>query len=277
MAIRPQDRNWQDFIQYHAADWHGCWTRYRATGAVQESFRSLRRFQTNADRTAITQTNRYLRADATQEQQWSYNQEDNSLADGLCHPQADVMRSLCFPSGHAAWVMQQCQPDSFFAVELFFRYQTLRHSVGIVYDRQGQLLRTSNIREDTTGFPGQFWSDSIEQLPQPPWSGQWSGRAIAMQPNLTLSAPQTTHLAVHWGQGQCFYLPDGISVCCPTQIRMGTPFTLAVNWCITSDTLEQVVVEYDRQGAFTQLILEQLSPRDPLLEESTGMPEPIAD
>lgn len=174
-----KDQNWKNFTTNHLRDWHGIWTRYFPQGEVKESFPSLRNFKSNREKTEIHQTNRYIYAeDNIKEESWDYNQQENSASDGIFHPQADSMRTICFASGHAAWVKKHLESDSFFGVELFFRYEELRHSVGIVYDKQGALLRTSNIREDATDFASKFWSADIQQVSKRSLRGNWQGTSV---------------------------------------------------------------------------------------------------
>ncbi len=55
-----QEQNWKNFTDQHLHDWHGIWTRYTPTGDVQESFRSLRRFQGSSGKTEIYHLNQYI-------------------------------------------------------------------------------------------------------------------------------------------------------------------------------------------------------------------------
>ena len=254
-----KDQNWKNFTANHLRDWHGIWTRYTPQGKVKESFQSLRSFQSNPEQTEIHQTNRYIYAeDNIKEESWDYNQRENSSPDGIFHPQADSMRSICFESGHAAWVTRQLEPDSYFGVELFFRYEELRHSVGIVYDKQGALFRTANIREDATGFPSQFWSTDIKQVSDRNLSGNWQGTSVTITPDLKISEPVPTQLHWGWEGHKTFFLPDGVSISCPERVSVGTSFTLAANWLVTPSKLQQLSVKYDESGAFAALTLEQL-------------------
>ncbi len=100
MDLKTQ--NWKNFIDQHLYAWHGIWTRYTPEGSVKESFRSLRHFEGNSDKTEIYHLNKYIYAeDNVKEESWTYNQSTNSLSDGIFHPQAEVMRAYFFPSGHA--------------------------------------------------------------------------------------------------------------------------------------------------------------------------------
>ena len=193
-----QTQNWQNFTANNVRDWQGIWTRYSPLGEVTESFRSLRSFYSDSNKIEIAQTNRYIYDDGNiKEQTWEFNLESNSLADGMFHPQNESMRGLFLASGHAAWVTRQLKIDSFLAVELFFRHENLRHSVGIVYNQEGALFRTANIREDETNFPSQFWSTDLQQVSERNLSGNWQGTSITITADLKISEPVPTKL--NWG------------------------------------------------------------------------------
>lgn len=254
-----KDQNWKNFTTNHLRDWHGIWTRYSPEGEVTESFQSLRSFRSNPEETEIVQKNHYAYSDGRRvEKSWEYNQLSNSLSNGVFHPEIESMRGIFFESGHAALVSTKLKTDSYFALELFFKDQELRHSVGIVYDEAGRLFRTANIREDSTGFPSQYWSNETHQLPERDFSGNWQGTAITMTPDLKISQPVATEL--HWvGEGhKTFFLPDGVSISCPDKISVGTSFTIAANWLVKTSEMQQLLVNYDKSGDFSALTLELL-------------------
>ncbi|MGB7444414.1 MAG: DUF3598 family protein [Coleofasciculaceae cyanobacterium] len=254
-----KDQNWKNFTANHLQDWHGIWTRYSPQGKVKESFPSRRIFQSNPEQTEIHQTNRYIYAeDKIKKESWDYNQRENSSDDGLFHPQADSMRGIFFESGHGAWATRCLKPDSYFGVELFFRHEELRHSVGIVYDQQGNLFRTANIREDTRGFPSQYWSKEIEQVSERNLIENWQGTSVTITPDLKISEPVPTQLHWGWEGYNTFFLPDGVSINCPDKVSVGSSFSLAANWLVTPSKLQQLSVKYDESGAFVALTLEQL-------------------
>jgi hypothetical protein len=254
-----KEQNWQNFTANHLRDWHGIWTRYSSQGEVTESFQSLRSFRSNPEQTEINQTNCSMYADGRRlEQAWEYNQLSNSLNDGLFHPQAQSMRGVFFESGHAAWVTTKLKTGSHFGVELFFKYKELRHSVGIVYDERGSLFRTANIREDAAGFPSQYWSTELNQLQLRNLSGNWQGTAVTITPDLKISAPVPTQHHWGWEGHETFFLPDGVSVSCLGKVSVGTSFTMAANWLVTSSEMQQLSVKYEEEGAFSALTLELL-------------------
>ncbi|WP_013322736.1 DUF3598 family protein [Gloeothece verrucosa] len=265
MELKQQ--NWNNFIANHLSNWHGIWTRYSPQGEITESFQSLRGFCANPEQNEITQTNRYQYADGKiLEKTWKFDQQSNNLSDGLFHPDNELMRGIFFSSGPAAWITTQLALDSYLAVELFFKQEKLRHSVGIIYDKQGNLFRTANIREDATGFPSQYWSTQLEQLPQRSDSGNWQGTSVTMTRDLNISDPIPTggpnefRTELHWGwkDHQVFFLPDGVSISCPDKISLGKSFVIAASWLVTSSQKQQLIVEYDESGAFCSLTLELL-------------------
>ncbi|MEM8779729.1 MAG: DUF3598 family protein [Cyanobacteria bacterium P01_G01_bin.49] len=256
MNVKTQ--NWKNFTDQHLHDWHGIWTRYTPTGDVKESFRSLRHFESNSDKTEIYQLNKYIYAeDNVKEESWHYNEAKNSLSNGMFHPQAESMRGYFFEPGHSAWLIIQLQSGSFFGMELFFRYQHLRHSVSMVYDEAGNLFRTANIREDSTGYPSSYWSIELNQLSQQNLSKNWQGTSITITPDLHISEPVPTQLSWGWQGHKTFFLPDGVSISCPEKVAVGTSFTCVANWLINSSAIHQLIANYDDSGAFNCLTLER--------------------
>lgn len=250
-------QNWKNFTDQHLYDWHGVWTRYTPTGEVLGSFRSLRRFEGNSDQTEVYQLNRYMYAeDNIKEESWNYNQSEHSLSDGMFHPQTNLMRGYFFPSGHATWTMTQLQSGSGFGLELFFRYQHLRHSVGIVYDDQGNLMRTANIREDSDGYPSSFWSRKLEQVSSRNLNKHWQGTATTITPNLQISDPVVTQFNWDKEDHKIFYLPDGVSISCPENVTVGSSFCCVANWLINEQEMQQLIANYDASGKFESLTLE---------------------
>ena len=256
MDLKTQ--NWKNFIDQHLYAWHGIWTRYTPEGSVKESFRSLRHFEGNSDKTEIYHLNKYIYAeDNVKEESWTYNQSTNSLSDGIFHPQAEVMRAYFFPSGHAIFAITQLKSEASLAIELFFKYQHLRHSAIIIYDDKGNLFRTVNIREDSTGYPSDYWSTELEQLSQRDLPQNCQGTSITITPNLQISEPVTTQFNWSWAGNKTFFLPDGVSICCPEQVTIGTAFDCVVNWLINEREMHQLIAHYDISGKFDFLTLQR--------------------
>jgi hypothetical protein len=252
-----KEQNWHNFCANHAKDWHGIWTRYSPQGDMTGSFQSLRSFQSTPDCNKVTQTNRYIYTDGRiEEQSWTLNQELDSFPDGLSHPAFPSMRTLFFEQGAAALLSKQLETGTLSAFELFFRHDNLRHSVGIIYDAYGSLMRTASIREDTAGFPSQYWSTEVNLVAERNLSGSWSGTAVTMTPDLKVSTPVPIQLHTTWEGHETFLYPDGITLNCPGQIMIGTPFALVANWLLNSCELQQLIISYDESGAFSTLTLE---------------------
>lgn len=256
--ISLQEQNWNNLITNLVHDWHGIWTRYSPQGDVIESFRSLRSFSYNSKDKEISHNNRYIYDnDVVEEKSWQFNQKDHNLVDGVCYPAISTMRGLFFDSGNAGWITKQLQKESFFSLELFFRSNNLRNSVGIVYNQQGDLLKTFNIKEDSKGFPSSYWSKDINQLTERNFKINTEGTSITMTPDLKISSPISTSFNWNWEGNKTFYLPDGVSISCPEKLILGTPFVFVANWLLKDNQLQQLIVKYDQLGVFSSLTLER--------------------
>ena len=197
------ERNWYAFWNNHLGTWKGSWTRYTPEGDVKESFASTREFTANSATTEIVQNNRYQlcgRSLKTHSKTWSYNVKDHNQLDGFAHPASIPMRGLALDNGAAAWLIPSLKPNQFTPFELFLMDGDRRHSVGVLYGKDGALLRTASIREQRGNAPTDGWTDAIKQVE--PWHpvGQWQGQgrlilkgfiALARQPNvLAMDAPR---------------------------------------------------------------------------------------
>ena len=64
------------------------------------------------------------------------------------------MRSFFFEEGAAGWSATQLEPGSIFQpAEFFFMHEDIRHSVAIIYQGNGNLMRMTSIREDAVELP----------------------------------------------------------------------------------------------------------------------------
>lgn len=258
--MQLKERNWQNFIANHMRDWHGIWTRYSPTGEVIESFQSLRSFRSNPEKTIIYQTNRHIYADGKiEEKNWQSKKQDKVLTDGIVHPAFPLMRSLFFEQGAAAWSAKKLETGSLFQpAEFFFKHEDIRHSVAIIYDSNGNLMRMASIREDAVDFPSKYWSKEINLLPHRNLTGNWQGTSVTMTPNLKLSEPIPTQLKWPLSGNKMFFFPDGISLSCPNKVNIGNSFTITANWLVTDSQLQQLSVKYDKEGFYSGLIFELL-------------------
>ncbi len=160
--------------------------------------------------------------------------------------------------GAATWSAKKLEPGSVFQpAELFFKHEDIRHSVAIIYDSNGYLMRTVSIREDAAGFPSKYWSKEVNLIPERNLSGNWQGTAVTMTPDLKVFDPIATQLQWPLAGNKMFFFPDGISLSCPSQVSIGTSFTIAANWLVTDCQLQQLRVNYDQSGIFSGLTLER--------------------
>jgi hypothetical protein len=242
MDVREQ--NWNNFCNHHLRDWHGIWTRYSSQGRVIESFKSIRSFRSNADRSKVIHTNSYTYADGrTESKTWKLKKPE--------------IASVFFEEGAGAFVSQELKPGSLFAVELFFMHEELRHSVIAAYYDGQSLKRTVSIREHAEGFPGQYWSTELNLWPEKKLTGNWQGASVTMTPDLKVSPPVPAKLRWPVPGNKTFFFPDAISLSCPGQVSVGTPFTIAAHWQVTSSYLQKLTISYDEWGAFSMLTFEE--------------------
>ena len=165
------------------------------------------------------------------------------------------MRGLFLAQGSAAWVTTQISAGEPSAIELFFYWEDIRHSVSTIYDKQERLVRVVSIREDAN-FPSQYWSTETELQAQRDFSGNWQGTAIALTANLEASPEHPAHFQGLPENQATFFFPDGISLSCPDRVPDGQGFSIAANWLVTADQLQQITVEYDETKTFANLKLE---------------------
>lgn len=253
-AVTPADRNWRAFWSRHLGLWHGRWTRYTPTGSVMESFRSTRDFKADPSQSQIQQVNRYRYEDGrTVEERWSYNRTDHSKADGFHHPASRVMRGLAFGDGAAAWLVPSLSPDAVVPMELFLMEGQRRHSVGVVYGKDRQLMRTASIREDQRGYPGAHWSEQIAQVS--PWrlTGAWVGVTETMGADLSRSLRQATQISWPSAANREVYFPDQIVLSCPERLPLHQPFSVAVRWLSVDGRLQIIRADYDANARLSQL------------------------
>lgn len=155
--MNAQEQNWLNLFGNHTNEgfaWHGIWTRYSPKIEVINSFKGIRRFWANEDKTVIYHTNNYIYADgSTEEKKWQLDKQTCNQPDGLIHVALPNMRSLSFGEGATGGVSKKLVPGKNFGVELFFKHEVWRTSVAIIYGINGDLERIVHIREHLDSFP----------------------------------------------------------------------------------------------------------------------------
>ena len=247
----PSITNWNMFWEHHLGSWVGQWTRYSQTGEIQETFRSTRTFSANRKRTKISQINQQKFANGdTNTMQWNYSIHQHSHDDGFAHPASSLMRGLAFENGAAAWLVPQLQHNQYQAFELFLMQKNVRHSVGVLYGENGQLVHTASIREYRGELSNNNWSADIDQVN--PWTidGKWQGEKLQINPNLSRHPIQ----AVQWqwnldepetNQTNHFF-PDKIILRCPTKVMPARDFRITVYWQAKNDQLQMIRANYNQ-------------------------------
>ena len=260
-SSRSSDRNWHAFWRHHLGEWTGRWTRYTPSGEIKETFASSRLFDADPSGTEIVQVNAYRYADGrTIQKQWSYNISDHSLKNGFAHPASATMRGLALDNGAAAWLIPNLKTDQFTPFELFLKQGNIRHSVGILYNKSGQLLRTASIREQRGPQSNSPWTNTLAQMK--PWNpnGNWTGTEQQIRADLSVLPLQQTDWQWTTTSQSVHFFPDRIILRCPEQLVTGQPFSIAVVWQISDDALQTITADYDsaaRLIAVKHRILEQ--------------------
>ena len=257
-------RNWHSFWRHHLGTWKGRWTRYTPHGDIKEAFASTREFTANPAKTAIVQANRYRYADGRSiEKEWSYNIKDHNQRDGFAHPASVSMRGLALDNGAAAWLIPVLKPNEFTPFELFLIDGDRRHSVGVLYGKNGELVRTASIREQRGGRFASAWTDAIEQVT--PWHpvGEWKGHRQQILKDL--SSIGSTATTWNWmdpeqASQSNHYLPDRIIVRCPERIMTRQFFSIQVIWMLDENAMQTITATYNNNSELIGVTHQSLSP-----------------
>ena len=260
-AETRSDRNWQAFWRHHLGHWRGRWTRYTPSGEVKETFASSRLFTADATQTEVVQTNHYRYADGRSiRKEWKYNIEEHNQADGFAHPASESMRGFALDNGSAAWLIPTLQANQFAPFELFLKRGEIRHSVGVLYGKDGELMRTASIREERGSQQGKSWSDTVIQVE--PWNpvGRWKGEKRQIHPDLSRVVQQ--HSVWQWGDKNHsnHFFPDGIILSCPERLVPGRSFSIRVIWLLDEDELQTITANYDSKAQLIAVTHQALTP-----------------
>ena len=260
-AETRSNRNWQAFWTHHLGDWRGRWTRYIPTGEIRETFTSSRSFSANAAQTEVVQVNHYRYADGRSiRKEWNYNITEHSLADGFAHPASQSMRGFALDNGSAALLIPTLQANAFAPFELFLKRGEIRHSVGVLYGKDGELIRTASIREQRGNEPEKGWSDSVIQVE--PWHlpGRWTGEQRQIHPDLSRSSLQRADWQWTENDQSNHFFPDGIILRCPERLVPGQLFSIRVIWLVAEGELQIITASYDSMAQLTVLTHQSLTP-----------------
>jgi Domain of unknown function (DUF3598) len=258
-----QEKNWENLfghITTEGISWHGIWTRYSPDKEIITSFKAVRRFQANEDKTVITHINKYSYSDGREEEKtWHIEKQTSNQPDGVIHPGLLSTRAVSFGEDKNAVISKQLEAGKKFAGELFFRYQDWRTSVVTMYSESGDLEIITIIRENRNSFPNTPAKAEIEQLPR------WSGRKEYINSDLQISAStenQELVLDPTKGKNKTISLPDGIVVNVPLSVNIGEEFEIVAGKLVAENEYKRLTAKYDNSGAFAMLISEVFSLED---------------
>ncbi|MCM0592819.1 MAG: DUF3598 family protein [Gloeotrichia echinulata GP01] len=256
--MNAQEQNWLNLFGNHSPAgfaWHGTWTRYSPEIEVINSFKGIRKFWANEDKTIIYHTNNYTYADgSTEEKKWQLDKQTCNQPDGLIHVALPNMRALSFGQGATGGVSKKFEPEKNFGVELFFKHEVWRTSVVIIYGINGDLERISHIREHLDSFPPESPGLEVKEI-----NGQWIGERTSMDSALTISVTEPTPEIVldpTNGINKTLFLPDGIVINAPERLKISQDFQLIAGRFVTENQFKRLTVKYDEHGDFQLLISE---------------------
>ncbi len=193
------------------------------------------------------QTNRYFYSEDNIVEKTFSHLYDASLPYGLQVLGMDNIYKV-FETGHAVFQSVKVSPERDMGVEIFFINENLRLSAIIIYNKS-DLVPISIIREDLTGFPSQQWSTETDQVPERDFRGNWKGTYTTMEcsPQRT-SDPEHSQFKWGWEGNTSFYYPDGVSISCPKTLGTNSPIKMVVNWLVNDRKMQQVIVEFNKDG-----------------------------
>ena len=260
-AETRSDRNWQAFWRHHLGHWRGRWTRYTPSGEVKETFASSRLFTADATQTEVVQTNHYRYADGRSiRKEWKYNIEEHNQADGFAHPASESMRGFALDNGSAAWLIPTLQANQFAPFEFFLKHGDFRYSVALLYGQDGQLKRTSSIREEWGHPSDTLWTDNVVQMK--PWhpKGVWKGNTQQINPDLTQNPVGQFNWQWKATDQTKHYFPDRIILRCPQRLVEGQSFSINVLWQVNTKELQTISASYNNQRQLISVMHQSLSP-----------------
>lgn len=172
-GMKEQWKLWPYFEE--SIKWHSEWIRYDAEStSINERFQACCDFTAHGDHNTQRHTYMYGDGRGTLSEgptcgPWKQDKAEGSYDSlGMIHPARPYMRTLLSPDRTGAWLMKELPPhgESPSGFELFLGDgESLRISVGIIYDATGALKQVSAIREDSREEDERiFWSKEEEPL-----------------------------------------------------------------------------------------------------------------
>ena len=251
-----QEKNWLNIFEQYTPEtttWHALTTAYSPELEVIRSYKFMRAFKSNSDRSIIYHQNTYYLPDnQIQEQSWEINNQKCNLSDGVFHPEAETMRAIGFGNGTNIWVSKKFLIDQRFGSEVFFQQEDWRYSVIILY-QEGTLAKMVIIKENKQNFPTQVNDETIKDL-----SGKWQLNQTETKPDLQTSTKEVLHQEIKLDSlvegNQNWFLPEKVVLSLPQTIPQGQAFELVVGKQITPNLYKQIKIQYDITGNLSNLI-----------------------
>lgn len=259
---------WQCLLE-NVGQWHGSFTRLSSIGEVIEDTPTMVSLTGLNDNQTIHQIVRRLPPNLPPEEKVF---EYSSLGRGI----------LLFENGAFSTGSIQLAPFTEFGAELGLIHQSRRLRLVQLFDKSGQLVRLTLIREKLA---------NATALEKPPLTvndliGTWQGEAVTLYPDwrspdtystllkiervgeskllqqLTLPERTITSSATLSGSiisfdtgYQVLLLPDGASATCPVQLKSATGFFLEVGWMKSPKERQRLIRTYSNRGEWVNLTL----------------------
>ncbi len=229
-TIDAQLQNWENFCQYHIGDWYGIWTSYSPKGEAIESFKCVRSFHTNVDRSEINHQNHYTYADGKSKSQ-------------TFGPYKKPTTRALFLDNSFSWGSTKVEFEYSFGFETGFKYENRRASVAVVCNSRGNLQQIVTTTEHLGSFTEKPPHSLVKEV-----GTNWQGTSIRMTPDWIVSSA----LATSWTRLEdlgdnytTLHFPDNISISCPQQIEGGKEFCLVADWRVNNTLLQRGIRRFD--------------------------------
>ena len=253
-----KETNWFNLFGKYTPEgttWHALTTAYSLELEVIRSYKFMRKFSTNIDKSIIYHQNTYYLSDGkTKEQTWELEQQKCNQIDGVVHPEAKNMRTISFGNETSIWVSKQFSPNKNFGLETFFQQNDMRYSV-IPFYEEGKLARIVMIKENSKEFPVQVEEDKIQNSLE-----KWSIKQTKLKPNLQMSTQEFLHQNLNFHSSfeanQDYFLPEKFYLNLPKAIRENTEFNITVGKQINPNLYKQIKILYNATGQLIELISE---------------------
>lgn len=223
-----------DCLLKNLGSWQGSFIQISPNGTVLETIPSKTTLEPKDAHQTIHQTITLDYPDGQKERHLEYS----SLARSV----------LFFENGSFSQGSTQLGFNSEFGAELGLIYNNSRRRLVQMYDKNANLAQLTLIPEKLEG---------ASPITSPPlaWSqleGRWETQVTTIYPDWR--SPVSVQTTMIWDMPPLF-LGHGIASICPTQTKLGYPFTLELLWLVEPNIYHHLIRAYDAKGGWSSLSL----------------------